>query len=386
MATYRYLFADLLSNVITGELPVRLAIFQTRLNAAGKADFTGSIPLSHPQVVAQDVENITAPRRTALYVDRDGTLVWGGIVWTRRYASSENGQLEIKASTFDSYAYHRWIEGVIPMPDLSDQPQPAGLPQVTFVQVDQLLMAQQLVALMQGTGAGGMPGGIGIQLGGETCGVLRDRQWFGYEQKGYGEALQQLSEVENGFDYLIDVRYDDNDQPAKYLRLGYPQLGRWWGAPTLTFEYPGNVLSYVWPEDGSSGANDYAEVGIGEGSAMLRSRATTMEPGYPLYQLTGSYKDVKEQWTLDAHAAEDLRLAYGDVVVPEMTVRADIEPVLGEYWPGDSVRVRITDYRFPAGSEGEPGLDTTCRLLGHTTKIDDADLESVDLILSEPLT
>jgi len=74
------------------------------------------------------------------------------------------------------------------------------------------------------------------------------------------------------------------------------------------------------------------------------------------------------------------------LTVAAVLLVADIEPVLGEYWPGDSVRVRITDYRFPAGSEGEPGLDTTCRLLGHTTKIDDADLESVDLILSEPLT
>lgn len=382
MANYRYLFADLLSNTILGELPMNGVSFQSRLNPAGRAAFSGTVPLGDPIVMAQSPVDITAPRKTALYVDRDGTLVWGGIIWTRRYvsAASGNGEIALTGLTFDSYAYHRWMEGVLPLYQASDGPL------TTYTQKDQLFIANELYRIMQGTGYWGMSGNIGIQLDySQTSGVLRDRTWYGYEQKIFGEAFDQLSAVENGFEYTIDVRYDGNDLPAKYLKLGYPRLGKTGDASPLVFEYPGNILSYAWPEDGTSGANDIYVVGQGEGWAMISSRRAVMEPGYPLITAQRSYKDVKEQNTLDAHAAADLSLVLGNVIIPELTVRADLDPVLGEYWPGDDVRIRITDDRFPPGRWGEPGLDCTCRLLGLTTSIAANGLESVALILTDPI-
>jgi hypothetical protein len=48
------------------------------------------------------------PGRTGLYVMRNDTCVWGGIVWARQYSESSK-TLTVDASEFTSYFYHRQI-------------------------------------------------------------------------------------------------------------------------------------------------------------------------------------------------------------------------------------------------------------------------------------
>ena len=104
MATYRYLFADLLTNTIIGELPLTGVSFTQQLNQAGT--FQGHVLLSALSANQFNVSNATIPAKCALYVDRDGTLVWGGVIWNRSYNSTSQ-QLSFSAREFESYLERR---------------------------------------------------------------------------------------------------------------------------------------------------------------------------------------------------------------------------------------------------------------------------------------
>lgn len=342
MAIYTYLFADLRTNAILAELPLAGVGFEQILGGAGS--FNATLALGDPKVAKLDPLGSTEPERTAIYVDRDGVLVWGGILWTRRWGSSAR-QLQLAGNEFWSYARRRHLRTT-----------------KTYEEVDQLEIAQDLLNWMQSLAGGD----IGLVVGTETSGVLRDRTYYGYELKQIGEAVEQLSRVEGGFEFAVDVRYGSSGTPEKILTLSYPRRGRTVDKTGLVFELPGNINDYDWPEDGTTAANASHAVGAGEGDSMLSSvahRPDRLDAGYPLLEQVVAYKDVSEFATLDAHARADVAAATADVR-PTITVRADTEPRLGSYITGDDARVRITDDRWPSTAASAVGLDTFMRIVG----------------------
>lgn len=358
MPTYRYLFCDLVTNSVLAELPLATTTFGLRLNGAGS--LSADLPVTDPRVRSLDPINATLPGRTALYVDRDGVLLWGGIVWTRR--TDQTNKLQLGAQEFESYFARRLITA-----------------DAVFSQVDQLVIARSLITTAQNK-----PGGnIGVQVGTETSGVLRDRTYNGYELKPVLEALHQLSQVSNGFDYAIDVFYDPvSGAPSKLLRLGYPRRGVVANLSGWLWEYPGNVQGYTWPEDATSQATTMYATGAGTPPGQLQSTAVGTAAGYPLLESKQSYTDVSVQATLDGHAAADLAAMSAPVVVPTITVRADQDPTIGSYQVGDELRLRITDDRFP-GTPTSAGLDVTKRIIAIDVTPPGSTTETVTVTLGD---
>ena len=107
MATqYRYLLADVLTNQITAELSLTNVNFTQQLNAAGTA--TGELLLTGVNSAALNVLTSTTPGRNALYVDRNGVLLWGGIIWAREWDSASQ-LMKLTAREFESYFERRRI-------------------------------------------------------------------------------------------------------------------------------------------------------------------------------------------------------------------------------------------------------------------------------------
>ena len=202
MATYRYLFADLLTNQILAELPLTSVRFSQQINSPG--NFSATLQLAGLEVNDLNVSNATIPARTAIYVDRDGTLIWGGILWNREY-SSKDQTLTLNANEFESYWNRRRITT-----------------DTVFTNTDQLTAVQTIV----NNANAATNGNIGITVGSETSGVLINRTFYGYEYKTVLSAIQDLAKSATGFDFNIQVYYDSNGNPAKLLRLGYPRYGR----------------------------------------------------------------------------------------------------------------------------------------------------------------
>ena len=128
MVYYRYLLADLLTNQVTAELDLTNVSFTQQLNSAGS--LSAQLLLTGTPDPATAI-TATIPGRSAIYVDRNGVIVWGGIIWNRTY-NSNNQHININASEFESYFEHRRISVTSP-----------------YVNVDPLVVARQLVSNAQ---------------------------------------------------------------------------------------------------------------------------------------------------------------------------------------------------------------------------------------------
>lgn len=340
MTQYRYLFADLLTNAVIAELPLTSVNYTQQLNSYGTLN--ASILLSDPNEANLNITNGTQPGRTALYVDRDGVLVWGGIIWSREY-HSEQQALMITASEFESYFDHRRINTT-----------------QTFTNTDQLSVVRSLITTAQST----TNSNIGVVLGTETSGLLINRTFGGYEQKTVYSAIMELSQSGSGFDFAIQPSYGPTGAIVKTLQLGYPLLGNRWSASDAAdpvFEFPaGNVISYSYSEDGSLVANSFTAVGSGSNEGQFQQTATSivqLQAGWPLLEDVANYADINDVPLLGNIAIGRLAAVINPPIALQLVVPAYVDPILGTYSIGDDVRVRIQDDRFPNG------LDAVYRLI-----------------------
>ena len=105
VAEYRYFVADLLSNEVIAELPLKSVSYERAIKSAGS--FSANMPIIDA-TSAYNMYEYTMPGKTALYVVRNNECVWGGIIWSRSYSAADR-QLSISGSEFTSYFYHRNI-------------------------------------------------------------------------------------------------------------------------------------------------------------------------------------------------------------------------------------------------------------------------------------
>jgi len=333
--TYRYLFADLLTNQILAELPLTSVTFTEQLNVAGT--FTGHLLLSGVDAAALNVNNATIPGRCVIYVDRNGVLVWGGIIWLREYSSTEQ-RMTLTAREFLSYYERRRISDTLP-----------------YTGYDQMAIAQNLMNYAESK----TYGSIGLLFNQDpgsssTSGVIISRVYYNYEIKTVFQAIQDLSKANNGFDFEISVYYDGSGNPAKSFNTYYPHSGNRYSAtnPSVpVFELPGNIVEYTYPEDGSKAANEIFGLGAGSTFGKLIETvddATKLATGWPLLQDQGNYTDIYDPTLLTSLTQGQLNATSYPPVTMKIAVPAYIDPIYGTYEIGDDVRVRITDSRFPS--------------------------------------
>lgn len=365
--TYRYLLADLRTNAILAELPFTGVRFTQILNNAGT--FSGRLLISDLRELDYDIQGVTIPSRTAIYVDRDGVLVWGGIIWLRTY-SSDSQTLNITAREFMSYFERRRISNT-----------------TVFDNVDQLNIARTLINNAQSVTGGN----IGIIQSNGLSGVLVSRVYFDYELKDVFSAIKDLSNANDGFDFAVDVAYDSTNTPQKYLNYGYPQRGRTYNsldASALVFELPGNLTDYEWPDDGSVVANKLWGIGPNSNEAKILataiSPANTVASGYPLLEDASTYNDQYDPTLLYQQVLSEVTARQLPVVTIKATLPAYVSPTLGSYVVGDECLLRITDARWPMPAGGGFGYAQVKRIVSLTVEPGEQGPEQVTLVLIDP--
>jgi hypothetical protein len=369
MAVYRLISADLVTGTRIAEISLQGLSYSARLNDVGT--LSGTLQLPAPTSAANRTQaavlnDAVDEARRSLIVERDGVIVWAGVVWLSPYEDT-NQTRSVQAAELWSYFRKRVV-------DYSQ----------TFAATDQLAIAQSLITKAQASSGGN----IGVTVGAETSGIVRDRIYNRYELKPVGEAVEQLAEVQNGFDFAIDPAWISGALVAT-LRLSYPRRGRNYRETGHVFELGRNMIKFEWPSDGTRAANKVWATGNGEGDAMLitsASDASQLAPvssggaGYPLLETVFANKDVSVQSTLDAAAQGRLATTATPVVLPKITVRADVDPILGSYITGDAARIIIppnVSPRFPNG------LDTYRRIVGWDVSVSDEGAEEIALILGD---
>lgn len=366
---WTYLIADLRTNAILGELPLAGPRMSKLLNAAGTLTAT-TLPLSDRRMRDLDVFDMTRPARRAVYAVRDARPWWGGIIWTSTRDSASD-TVSIGAGDFWTYFDHRKLLPVLTVPPPSYTY--VAERTTTYGGVEQNQLARNLVALAQShTG-----GDIGLAVDATSSGITRDRTYRGFELTDVGEALRQLAGVIDGPDICFDVGGPDTaGRPTRLLRLGTPLLGQQ-GSPHV-WEAGGNILSYKWPSDGTRMATRTFAVGDGidQGALIAVAEDTARyADGWPLLESETGYTTVTTTDVLQEHADADQVGARLPVVLPQLVVKGDSAPRVGEYGVGDDARVVIRDSFFRAG------IDTPMRVIGIEISPGE-DVEAVTLTMS----
>ncbi|GGQ48846.1 hypothetical protein [Streptomyces asoensis] len=339
--TYTYLFCDLRTDQLLAELPLAGVTYSFALNQPGT--LRGTIPYNS-ETLPLDPETASTPGRTAVYVDRDGVLVWGGIVWTRQNA---DGGRAIQASEFLSYYQHRYVKRTLSTDTsvVTDPTYVGSGPTAQRLYSDQKFVMWSLMRYA----AEQSGGSIGIDLGqiaSAPHGVARNITYYQYERPEIYKAISELAAADDGFDFGIEVGWSQataTTPPTRYRRAmtWFPRRGRTAAESGLVFSKGGgygSILDYDWPEDGTAVVTEMTGLGAGTGEARIVKTAADSDAiasGWPLLEGVATYDDVIDETQVQGLTNADLDAQAGAQAQPTFEVSADTDPEFGSYSVGD---------------------------------------------------
>lgn len=335
---YRYILEDTLTRVKLASIPMYGVTMKKYLCTWGQSnnlgEFTGTFRADTKGFDVQELLDATIPGRTNLWVERDGTLIWGGITTTRTY-QSESFTYQLYANTFDSFPAAQFI--VTDQAPVSDDPRNVIIGLWNFIQ-----------SLGNGNLSLVVPGTVTQQA------PLMSYSWTGTDQNPISDQIDAA--VKAGAEYRIDTAYANGirtatlrvgrwDQPVPGFTLGIPQ-----NAFAVTYKYPGPISNYWYSESGPQSLT--RALGIGAANAALTPRgdqtnSAALASGWPLSGIKFNWSNVTDQTTL-VNMLNQMLIQFAPPFV-SATLKLDASvTAFGQFELGDYVRCVIVDpYRFP---------------------------------------
>lgn len=407
-----YVCFDLYTGAYQGRLPLAGVTFSSQLLNAGSC--SGTLDIASPAVQALGPLGLSAPARTALAIDYQGALIWGGVIWPRDYKfDSTSRQLTVTATELWSYPSARAQATDYSAPPFSGFTGNVGSGMAIWNATntaadgvyDPMLVAWQLLydALTQ-VPYGNILGGLSIAANGFTS--PSDYLASGTATPG-GDytninypypSLQTLGSIISqnaqnglgvGFDYAVDVVYSagPGSPPVGTVNLSYPRRGRTYAQNNLVMNC-GQAISYELPEDGTQTGNTVYEQGS-SGSLSVSQNIQPLEGGYPILEQIMSRSNITSANIMQVLATlgvADLALKSYAVATPTCTFDLFTSPVpLGEFIVGDDVRwiIPATDGN---GEIFDPrvALDEEWRITGYNATAADDGQSTIAFTLSQP--
>lgn len=350
-AEFRYVTTNIYQpgatrNDILAELPFTDVNFTNQLNSVGT--FSGHVLLSGLNSNELNAYDGTIPGKTILWVlysdpvTLDTQPVWSGVIWAREYDSASQ-TLSITAQEMMSLYGRRRISTT---KDYS----------ASFY--DPAYIAYNLMQYAEGL----TNGNTGLTYNSITTPYATKKKYENYELKSVYQAVKDLAA--EFFDFTIKPKINVNGKLYNEFTLGDP-LGNTYSSSNpnaFVLDFPGNLVSYNFPEDASQAANKL--YGLGYGANNKKIIAIAIDPTkitgsatWPLLEDTANYIDIGDNQLL-----KDVTLGQLNATsYPPTTIEAVIPPYVDPYYPeysvGDQVRLSIRDSYFPSG------LNLTMRIM-----------------------
>lgn len=179
---------------------------------------------------------------------------------------------------------------------------------------------------------------FGVTQGTIQTSVTRDRT---YEYKNIKDAIIQLSEVINGFDF--EFTYD------KIFNVYYPRQG---SSTPIEFEYGRNCAAISLPIDGTFICNEAIVRGQGFGTEQLLQTRTSAssQTTYKVRTKILDFPDVKETSTLQQKGDAELLVNSIPTFTPQIVLMPNqdsTQPVIQrDFWLDDSYTVKVPGSDF----------------------------------------
>lgn len=356
MAEYTYRFADLLSDSDIAELELSNVRFDRRIISPGA--FSGTIHVTNTDIANQAKKIV--PAKTIVHVYRDADI-WGTyIIWQVRVRSSSRAgtTMELTGASLESFFYRRLM-------DLDSE----------FTSEDQFAIARELLDIAQ---TGWMPYPNAPYLGiisdpFKVSGVNRDRTYYTTDAASVGQRLEELANVDNGFEYMIHT-YVDTDAGLRVRELVLEnELGS--DNLELTFTYPGSIESYEIQYDASDAATAFWTRGDSiqdDLSADARPLMTLgpvlaetwLDAGYPHLDKVIDYPTVINEDTLVDYAVWWRDNRAGTFAIPIISINTtDVATLITPANLGTYANFTILDEYFQMVS-GVPEFSASHRIVG----------------------
>jgi hypothetical protein len=347
---YRFFSTDILTGTVQAELPLYGVWLTRKLCEAGSG--TGTYKLGTGLFNDAELLKGTTPGKTAMFVERDGTIIWGGPIWSRTWAE-DSKTINLTAQTYESIFEHVALEQ-------------------DFVKqgIDQMQIFKDMIDAIQNQAHNDF--GIETDEMPVVSGVNRTVLIPGYEFHMASDVVEQTVNVEEGFDYTIDLLPGVlPDTVRKVVRAGYPQLGSREQSNMAVYDFPGNIANFWWPESATRSGVKFAALGKGEGLGaprIVRFNARLLNDGYPGWWYVKAWKGVDQVSQLDELLGEEMRIYSTPVSAPTFELKSDEVPTFDRWNDlGAQFVVRIESDRFP------DGMEVATRMIGWELNIADAD-------------
>jgi hypothetical protein len=328
MGRMRYAGVDLLTRRIVEDLPLYGVAMGRRLSGFG--NMTGTYKLGTKKFSDEDLLTASEPGRMAVVALRDEVPIWGGPIWVRTY-QSQSKSMQLQCQTYESIFASVKVYSTF-----------------TRRQVDQLTIFKDAIATMQAQGNNN----FGLDTSGiGTSGVLRDVAVEWYEHQMWQRVIDDLLKQDNTFDYSIDLFMDEDEVLQPVVRAAYPYLG--FGQDGVSFDYPGQITNFWYPESAARGGTRLTMIGKGEGSSMKSGvglHNDLLAAGYPGFDIIITDKEIENDEALARAILSAARQFKTPVTTPTIELKLTDDIEFAEWNNlGAPIHANIEDVRFPDG-------------------------------------
>ncbi|MFD9374596.1 hypothetical protein ACFWBH_03485 [Streptomyces sp. NPDC059999] len=321
MPAYRFRVHDALTGgVVVHDLPLTGVEFGPGLSEPG--DLSGEVPVPFRHLVGSAV----SPANTVLVVERDDTVVWGGLIWR---AEPEGDTFPIEAGGWGSYLHRRH--------DVHGELDGRG----PYVHADACQVIRDVWAYAQSQPDGNLGVAVDPMASRTKVGTPAEPykvEWW--EAHVLGDIVDDMTKVEGGPEWTESTVYSDG-RPSGHIRLGWPRLGT---RRTDIMFASGMNIAEVAPVtyDGDEYAQVIIALGAGEGRGRRRA-IDAVRNGRLRMERVLEVPGEKGNDRLAARARREraARQVLGEVT--EIQVIDHPSAPIGSWQIGDDVRVRIHD-------------------------------------------
>lgn len=435
---FRVYAYDLNTDTLITELPANDLAFDSRLNDSGSISFV--LKLSRPEVASRVKPLLPYNGNPfAVYVDRDGALVWGGIIWTWSYARA-SGDLSMQGKQIMSYFNHRKLAqdysvgnptfapsttvlsyATAPTTTLSvasttgfsagqyiqfgvENPEVRQILSVTApntitltsassynhaangpVQfaIDPAALVKQAVNDAQNVSISGTGSNIGVTVVGGTSSITPIVPGYPSTQNTpVSQLISDMAAINQTGAGTVDTTIASDwvaGSPANTLTIWSPRAGRVGSASGLILDLS-RSLDYTWPSDANNTGTNFTITGGNSLTSTTTSGAPVGGLGQmPRLDKVVSFSSIQTQSQLDAMAPGVVQQYSVPVPSPSVTQPTSSLPTLGSFVLGDDVRIFIaSDERFPSG------LDEYWRIIQYAVKVPDEGVPTITFTLNKP--
>lgn len=388
---FTYPAFDLRTMAVLDPLPYTSVSFGQLVNQSG--GWAGALPIDDPRVQSLEYLKATRTGRTALFVDYLGELVWGGIIWTRRYKDSEK-KLQIGALEFGSYFRQR-----LQAADYETTWEGTGK------EADPMAIAMQVVEEALAVPAGNIAGGITLTLNPTSgSGQKVSVSYPATQLQTIDSIVSTLAQMGYtfGFDYGFSCAYlPGTSTPSVTMNFYYPRQGRFASESGIVIMHK-DLLDFDYDEDSTKQADKITEVGSGiNGLLPVNAEAyNVLDAGYPLLEVANSYTQVNTEDQLANIAISDLSTQSWPVTTPRLELSVPLPGPDGQLDP--AAAILLTGFEIgddllwnidPVAGGGENmcprfpnGMSFEWRIIAWNCTVADAGVSKLELDLGLPPT